>query len=94
MVTRLLPRRALVSACAVIIPDNGRDNLAPRQVNPHDAPEEDASPCPGFGWQPMVIQISEVVVEYPRQEYSSQIGFWLKPCWMKTTIHCPAESDR
>jgi hypothetical protein len=59
------PATVMVSACSVIIPDNGRDKLAPLPRDSHEASDEEMSPCPGCGWQPLVIEVSEVVIESP-----------------------------
>jgi hypothetical protein len=52
----------LVSIPAVLIPDNGRDEIAPSadtDVGKHTC---DATPCPCCGWQPNIIKIHKVVV--------------------------------
>jgi hypothetical protein len=62
------PATVIVSACSVIIPDNGRDSSAPRPERPHEASDGEMSPCPGCGWQPTVIQVNIVVIESPQEE--------------------------
>ena len=57
------PSTVVVTAYTFIMPDNGRDKLAPRPGTHDDASNEEANPCPGCGWQPTVIQVSKVLVE-------------------------------
>jgi hypothetical protein len=54
-----------------IMPDNGRDKLAPPPGSLDVASNEEANPCPGCGWQPTVIQVSEVLIENRKGETGS-----------------------
>jgi hypothetical protein len=57
------PATVVVTAYTFIIPDNGRDKLAPPPGSLDVASNEEANPCPGCGWQPTVIQVGEVLIE-------------------------------
>jgi hypothetical protein len=52
----------LVSVPALLIPDNGRDAIAPSTVADASERTGDATPCPGCGWRPNVMEVHEVIV--------------------------------
>jgi hypothetical protein len=48
-----------VTACTIFIPDNGRDKLP---LQPPEPPG-DPTPCSACGWQPVVVEVGEIVIE-------------------------------
>jgi hypothetical protein len=47
-----------LATCQILIPDNGRGKL-PRQLLEEPG---DPTPCRGCGWQPVVVEVGEIVI--------------------------------
>jgi len=57
-VCRGRPGEVEVATCTILIPANGREKLP---LQPPEAPG-DPTPCRACGWQPVVVEVGEVVV--------------------------------
>jgi hypothetical protein len=80
------PSTVVVPAYTFIIPDNGRDKLAPRPGSPGDASNEEANPCPECGWQPTVIKVGQVLIENSEKTMD-------KPCPNFVEAHMPVRDN-
>jgi hypothetical protein len=58
----------LVSVPAVAIPDNGRDPIIPTPLGGVGEASDEATPCPGCGWRPNVMEVHEVIVSNDKDE--------------------------
>ncbi len=57
----------MVTTARIELPDNGRGDRQPCTGEPKGDSAEAAAPCPACGWQPDVVQITEVVIYSPER---------------------------
>jgi hypothetical protein len=61
------PGQVMVTTASIHLPDNGRGDCQPCTGEPKGDSAEAAAPCPACGWQPDVVEITEVVIYSPEQ---------------------------
>jgi hypothetical protein len=52
----------MVTTARIHLPDNDRGDQQPCTGEPKGDSAEAAAPCPACGWQPDVVEITEVVI--------------------------------
>jgi hypothetical protein len=59
------PTQVMVTTARIYLPDNDRGDGRTCTGEPKGDSVEAAAPCPGCGWQPDVVEVTEVVIYSP-----------------------------
>jgi hypothetical protein len=64
------PGQVMVTMAGIGLPDDDRGDRQPCTDEREEDSAETAAPCPACGWQPEVVQVTEVVV-YSRAQWAA-----------------------